>query len=69
MTTLSVRQPRGTPTERFPRCAGPISHRQITAQPVRPRILDCKPALNLLSSSLGWQATTNGVDDKPCGLL
>jgi hypothetical protein len=31
--------------------AGPRSDGQVTAQPVRPSILHCKPALNLLSSS------------------
>ena len=38
------------PTERFPPGTGSLSDRQITAQPVRPSILHCKPALHLLLS-------------------
>ena len=44
---LSPRQPRAALTERFPRRRNPLD-RQSTAQPVRPSVLHCKPALNLL---------------------
>ena len=50
--TLHIaRRPSGPPQLSTPPGTGPLSDRQITAQPVRPSILHCKHALNLLSLS------------------